>query len=58
MRGARGDTKNVMDADQSSSEVLEITPFVPLTLRGKDKGTIVILKVPLLGKRGKGSYEE
>jgi hypothetical protein len=48
MRGARGDTKNVMDADQSSSEVLEITPFVPLTLRGTEKGTIVILRIPLL----------
>ena len=27
--------KNAMDAEQSSERVLEITPFIPLILRGK-----------------------
>jgi len=33
--------KNAMDAEQSSNRVLEITPFIPLILRGREKGTIL-----------------
>ena len=29
--------KNAVDAEQSSNRVLEITPFIPLTLRGISK---------------------
>jgi hypothetical protein len=29
--------KNSMDAGQSSNRVLEITPFIPLILRGREK---------------------
>jgi len=40
--------KNAMDAEQSSNRVLEITPFIPLILRGREKVTIPILRIPLL----------
>jgi len=40
--------KNTMDAEQSSNRVLEITPFIPLILRGREKETIPILEMPLL----------
>jgi hypothetical protein len=30
-----GVMKNAMDAEQSNNRVLEITPFVPLILRGR-----------------------
>jgi len=32
--------KNAMDAEQNSNRVLEITPFIPLILRGREKVTI------------------
>jgi hypothetical protein len=35
MRGVRGVMKGAMDVEQSSSKVLEITPFIPLILRGR-----------------------
>jgi hypothetical protein len=41
--------KNTMDTEQSSNGVLEITPFIPLILRGREKETISILRIPLLG---------
>jgi hypothetical protein len=44
--------KNAMDAEQSSNRVLEITPFLPLILRGRKKQTISILRIPLLRKDG------
>jgi len=37
-----------MDAEQTSNRVLKITPFIPLILRGSDKETIYILRIPLL----------
>jgi hypothetical protein len=40
--------KNAMDAEQSSNRVLEITPFIPLILRGREKEIISILRIPLL----------
>ena len=40
--------KNAMDAEKSSNKVLEITPFIPLILRGIKKETICILRIPLL----------
>jgi len=40
--------KNAMDAEQSSNRVLEITPFIPLILRGREKETISVLRIPLL----------
>jgi len=40
--------KNAMDAEQSSNRMLEITPFIPLILRGRQKETISILRIPLL----------
>jgi len=40
--------KNAMDAEQSRNRVLEITPFIPLILRGREKETIPILRIPLL----------
>jgi hypothetical protein len=41
--------KNTLDAEQSSDRVLEITPFIPLTLRGKEKETtFILLRMPLL----------
>jgi hypothetical protein len=40
--------KNAKDAEQSSNRVLEITPFIPLILRGREKETISILTIPLL----------
>jgi hypothetical protein len=33
--------KNAMAAEQSSNRVLEITPFIPLILRGREKETIL-----------------
>jgi len=32
--------KNAMDTEQSGNRVLEITPFIPLILRGKGRETI------------------
>jgi hypothetical protein len=43
-----GVIKNAMNAEQSSNRVLEITPFIPLILRGSKKETIPILRIPLL----------
>jgi hypothetical protein len=40
--------KRAMDAKQSSNRVLEITPFIPLILRGRQKETMSILSIPLL----------
>ena len=40
--------KSAMDVEQRNSRVLEITPFIPLILRGREKETIPILSVPLL----------
>jgi len=40
--------KNAMDAEQSSNRVLEITPFIPLILRGREKETISVLRISLL----------
>jgi hypothetical protein len=40
--------KNALDAEQSSNRVLEITPFIPLILRGRGKDTIPIFRMPLL----------
>jgi len=40
--------KNTMDAEQSNNKVLEITPFIPLILSGRDKETISVLRIPLL----------
>jgi hypothetical protein len=40
--------KNAMDAEQSSNRMLEITPFIPLILRGSKKETIPILRIPPL----------
>jgi len=37
---------NAMDAEQSSNRALEITPFIPLILRGREKETISILRIP------------
>jgi hypothetical protein len=48
IRGARGVMKNTMDAEQSSNRVLEITPFIPLILRGRENETIPVLRVPFL----------
>jgi hypothetical protein len=48
IRGARGVMKNTLDAEQSSDRVLEITPFVPLMLRGKQKERTSVLGIPLL----------
>jgi hypothetical protein len=39
--------KDAMDAEQGSKKVLEITPCIPLILRGKKKQTISILSFPL-----------
>jgi hypothetical protein len=40
--------KNVMDAEQSSNRVLEITPFIPLILRGREKEISSIPRISLL----------
>jgi hypothetical protein len=40
--------KNTMDAEQSGNRMLEITPFIPLILRGREKEAISILRIPLL----------
>jgi hypothetical protein len=35
IRGARGIMQNATDLEQSSNKELEITPFIPLILRGR-----------------------
>jgi len=49
IRGARGVMKAAFDAEQSNNSVPEITPFIPLILRGREKETISILRIPPLG---------
>jgi hypothetical protein len=40
--------KGKLNADQSSHKVLKITPFIPLTLRGKEDETTSVLVITLL----------
>jgi len=50
IRGVRGVMRNAINAEQASSNMMpmEITPFIPLTLRERFKERILILRVPLL----------
>jgi len=38
--------KNAMDAEQSGTWVPEITPFIPLILRGKEKAKCIVNGFP------------
>jgi hypothetical protein len=39
--------KNAMDAEQSSNRMLEITPFIPLILRGEEANNLYFKDPPL-----------